>query len=655
MKKVEINDILNYQFIASLKHNDAQTHYAYIKSQANLSENNYQHELYIGDGKDTYRALTLGTSQTFYWESDTSILVPYAKTDSEKEDQKQQKTVLYRYDLNRKTFEYADTLYMGSGITVLDNGKWLLHSKLTQEGHTLYEDPANRDMYLNSLKTQDDYEIIDTIPFYSDGGTFTRGALGQAFIYDPKEKTYTRLFDKDLTVSPGSYNKDTHKVYFLAQKATGVGSFYMDAYIYDVKTESLTKVFENNNSLSIGDFFELNDTLFLLATDMRDHGINQNKDFYVLKDNQATLHLEFGRSSYNSTGSDMRLAGSSSRHIIEDVYYFVGTYQDRTILYAFDGKLKEIYNPKGSIDGWIPFKDSYYGIGLFDNKLQEIYELNLGDNTYTQVSTHNDKVLEDIYVAKPIYHSFVNNDINLDGWVLLPENYDEQGTYPAILDIHGGPKTIYNENFFHEMQVWVNKGYIVFFCNPRGGDSYNNDFMDIRGQYGGIDYEDIMNFTDFVVENYAVDPERMGVTGGSYGGFMTNWIVSHTDRFKAAATQRSISNWISFYGTSDIGYYFGPDQTDADPLDDFEKAWEQSPLKHARNIRTPLLFIHSDQDYRCPIEQGMQLYTVVKKQGVDTRFIWFKNENHGLSRGGRPKSRIKRLEEITQWMESYLK
>ncbi len=292
---------------------------------------------------------------------------------------------------------------------------------------------------------------------------------------------------------------------------------------------------------------------------------------------------------------------------------------------------------------------------MFDNKLQEIYELNLGDNTYTQVSTHNDKVLEDTYVAKPIYHSFVNNDINLDGWVLLPENYDEQSTYPAILDIHGGPKTIYNENFFHEMQVWVNKGYIVFFCNPRGGDSYNNDFMDIRGQYGGVDYEDIMNFTDFVVENYAVDPERMGVTGGSYGGFMTNWIVSHTDRFKAAATQRSISNWISFYGTSDIGYYFGPDQTDADPLDDFEKAWEQSPLKHARNIRTPLLFIHSDQDYRCPIEQGMQLYTVVKKQGVDTRFIWFKNENHGLSRGGRPKSRIKRLEEITQWMESYLK
>lgn len=204
------------------------------------------------------------------------------------------------------------------------------------------------------------------------------------------------------------------------------------------------------------------------------------------------------------------------------------------------------------------------------------------------------------------------------------------------------------------MQVWVNLGYIVFYCNPRGGDSYGDDFADIRGQYGGIDYEDIMTFTDFVLENYALDENRMGVTGGSYGGFMTNWIVSHTNRYKVAATQRSISNWISFYGTSDIGYYFGPDQTDADPIADFDKAWEQSPLKHAHNIKTPLLFIHSDKDYRCPIEQAMQLYTVVKKRGVDTRFIWFKNESHGLSRDGKPKSRIKRLEEITNWMNQYL-
>ena len=205
------------------------------------------------------------------------------------------------------------------------------------------------------------------------------------------------------------------------------------------------------------------------------------------------------------------------------------------------------------------------------------------------------------------------------------------------------------------MQMWASDGYIVYFCNPRGGDSYGDDFANIRGKYGTIDYEDIMAFTDLVEKEYPLDKERMGVTGGSYGGFMTNWIVSHTDRFKAAATQRSISNWISFYGTSDIGPYFGPDQTDGDPLDDLEKVWEQSPLKHARNIKTPLLFIHSDADYRCPIEQAMQLYTTIKMNGVESKFVWFKGENHDLSRSGKPQARLKRLKEIKSWMDLHLK
>ena len=134
---------------------------------------------------------------------------------------------------------------------------------------------------------------------------------------------------------------------------------------------------------------------------------------------------------------------------------------------------------------------------------------------------------------------------------------------------------------------------------------------------------------------------------------MTNWIVSHTDRFKAAATQRSISNWISFYGTSDIGFYFAKDQTDGHPLLDTDKLWAQSPLKYAMHVKTPLLFIHSDEDYRCPIEQAMQFYSVLKTNQVDTKLVWFKGENHDLSRGGKPQARLKRLNEITNWFEKY--
>ena len=237
---------------------------------------------------------------------------------------------------------------------------------------------------------------------------------------------------------------------------------------------------------------------------------------------------------------------------------------------------------------------------------------------------------------------------------MVPEDYNPDQSYPAILDIHGGPKTAYGQVYYHEMQYWVNEGYIVMYCNPTGSDGKGGEFADIRGKYGTIDYEDIMAFTDKILSKYkAIDQKRLYVTGGSYGGFMTNWMIGHTHRFKAAATQRSISNWISFHATSDIGYYFASDQNGAHPFDDLNKLWDHSPLKYIKNVKTPLLMIHSDEDYRCPIEQAMQFFVPLKERGIDTKLIWFKGENHELSRGGKPQARIKRLTEITHWFQTH--
>ena len=165
-----------------------------------------------------------------------------------------------------------------------------------------------------------------------------------------------------------------------------------------------------------------------------------------------------------------------------------------------------------------------------------------------------------------------------------------------------------------------------------------------------------MNFTDLAIEKYPqIDPDRMAIYGGSYGGFMTNWAIGHTDRFKAACAQRSISNWTSFYGVSDIGYYFATDQTASNPYDSLDKMWDQSPIKYADKVKTPTLFIHSDEDYRCPLEQGLQMYNRIKLNGVDTKMFVFHGENHELSRSGKPKARIKRLTEIKNWFDKYLK
>ena len=163
-----------------------------------------------------------------------------------------------------------------------------------------------------------------------------------------------------------------------------------------------------------------------------------------------------------------------------------------------------------------------------------------------------------------------------------------------------------------------------------------------------------MAFADGALAAYpAIDPKRVCETGGSYGGFMTNWIIGHTDRFCCCASQRSISNWLSFAGVSDIGGYFAPDQTAGDLYDDPMKMWDQSPLKYAKNVKTPTLFIHSDEDFRCPLEQGLQMYSALVDRGIPARLCLFHGENHELSRSGKPLHRLRRLREITDWFDKY--
>ncbi len=215
---------------------------------------------------------------------------------------------------------------------------------------------------------------------------------------------------------------------------------------------------------------------------------------------------------------------------------------------------------------------------------------------------------------------------------------------------------MYGANFFHEMQVWANSGYYVFFCNPRGSTGRGDEFTDLRGKYGTIDYTDIMEFTEYVLKNYdQIDKDRLGVAGGSYGGFMTNWVIGHTDIFKAAVSQRCISNWISDFGTTDIGYFFNQDEHAATLWDGVERLWEMSPLKHADRVSTPTLFVHSDEDYRCSLSEGLQMFTALKYFGVETRMVVFKGENHHLSRSGKPKNRVRRMEEILYWFDKHLK
>ncbi|KAA0547620.1 S9 family peptidase [Bacillus sp. BGMRC 2118] len=287
----------------------------------------------------------------------------------------------------------------------------------------------------------------------------------------------------------------------------------------------------------------------------------------------------------------------------------------------------------------------------------ELYLIDLQSGEKKQLTNVNAAFLSDIELSPAEAISFNAKDgLEIHGWLMKPVGFEAGQKVPLIVEIHGGPHMMYANSYFHEFQVLAAKGYAVLFTNPRGSHGYGQDFVDkVRGDYGGNDYLDIMSAVDFVLENYNfIDENRLGVTGGSYGGFMTNWIVGHTNRFKAAVTQRSISNWISFYGVSDIGYFFTDWEVLRGESFDPEKLWNHSPLKYVNHIETPLLILHGEKDYRCPIEQAEQLYVTLKHNKKETMFVRFPEANHELSRSGHLNLRIHRLDHIAGWFDKYL-
>jgi len=243
----------------------------------------------------------------------------------------------------------------------------------------------------------------------------------------------------------------------------------------------------------------------------------------------------------------------------------------------------------------------------------------------------------------------------VDGFLVKPVGWQAGKKYPMVLVIHGGPAGMFGVDWYHEFQVYAAKGYAVFFCNPRGSTGYGEKFeRGIINNWGGMDYQDIMAGVDAALKQYPwVDANNLGVTGGSYGGYMTNWIVGHTNRFKAAVTLRSISNFVSDEGTRD-GSYGHEDYFKGIVFDDLDQYWDASPLKYARNVKTPTLILHSDNDFRVPIEQGEQWFRALQHYGVPSELVLFPRENHNLTRTGEPKHLVESLNWQLYWFDRYL-
>lgn len=282
-------------------------------------------------------------------------------------------------------------------------------------------------------------------------------------------------------------------------------------------------------------------------------------------------------------------------------------------------------------------------------KPQEVYLYFNGE--HKQISRFNEWLLNEVRFYEPLREVVNVEGEIVEGWVIVPEG---SGPYATILYIHGGPKSMYGYRFESEIQLMVSEGFAIVYSNPRGSDGYSENFADIRGKYGDVDYKQVMAFLDHVISRYPIDPNKLAVTGISYGGYMTNVIVTKTDRFKAAVSENGIADWICDYWASDIGYWFDQDQIIGTPQENLKNYIEKSPVFHVDFIKTPMLFIHSLQDYRCFIDQSLAMHVSLLLKGKESKLVVFTKGSHGHSIRAEPRHRKKRYQIKLQWLKEKL-
>lgn len=636
MKDTKLRDILDYEFLSSLDISDDYRKISYKKTKGNYKENRYDSNLWIYDTEtqENYQISDDNKASISTFNKDSNIV--YKKESTDESD------VFYIKDgtgLGHKYFSIDKDVDM---IKHLGDDIFLLRAK-----DKLGKEEKEKD------KEDSYFKEIDKLPFYLNGLGFIKDRDSALYFYD-RENDKLELIKElkaDDNLSFVDINEDNSKILLLMGNFTdnSVMELKEDLLLLDTKSGEITPLIENEFSYYTARFIE--DRIIFVATDMKKGGVNEDCFIYSSdfegsyeKISPRDFDMAFG----NSIGTDARFGSSKTFAVRNDRLYFVVTDFEKSKLLSTSlaGDIREEI-PEG-VEDFVLADDDIYYLAMGADSLAELKSKN------TEETLIANKVPSEVLPIETF--DFTSNGDELTGYVLLPKDFDENKKYPTILSVHGGPKTEFSDIFHHEHQMFASAGYMVIYTNPHGSSGRGVKFSDIRGRYGDIDYDDLMTFTDLAIEEYPqIDTEKMGVYGGSYGGFMTNWTIGHTDRFAAACSQRSISNWTSFYGVSDIGYYFAPDQTASDMWTDLNKMWDQSPIKYAPNVTTPTLFIHSDEDYRCPLEQGLQMYTKIKENGTDTKMYIFHGENHELSRSGKPKGRIKRLRAIKEWFDKYLK
>ncbi len=644
-KGMSIHDLYRLVLVSDPKVSPSGTKTVFTVTKMNKDKDKYESSIWLLDNlQETYEPITKGPSDKFpLWSPDGKKIAFISRRTM---DEKEKGAEIWIYSLVGK-HEPRMLLKLKGGI---ENVRW------SPDGRKL--------LFLSYVgEPEEDVKVIERIPIWFNGIGYTYNLFKHLFVVDVYSGNYHQVTNGEINVTMANWCGDGRHIAYSASEDM-LKPYISDIYLLDTKTGERERL--TDGGFSIREFCCSPDGSYIALKGHRlEHGIATIPKIWILsvKDKHYENKYSLEYPAENSMNSDVRGPSSSPGLAwIGDHIYFHVAIRGTVHLYRMDieGNYEPVIEGDLVVDNFSVSSKCIAATIMTSIQPPEVYLMMDG---LKKVTSFNDSLLADVRLVKPEHFTFTASDgETIDGWIMKPLDFKEGVKYPTILEIHGGPATAYGEGFIHEFHCLTAKGFVVVFFNPRGSSGYRQEFRDIRGHYGEREYMDLMEGLDHALAKFNyIDGDRLGVTGGSYGGFMTNWIIGHTDRFKAAVTQRSICNWISKYGTTDIGFYFNADQIagalDRYPWDEkwIEKYWQHSPLKYIGNAKTPTLIIHSIEDYRCWLDQAIQLFTALKIRGVDSRLVLFPNENHNLSRTGKPKHRIKRLEELIGWFEKYLK
>ena len=511
-------------------------------------------------------------------------------------------------------------------------------------------------------KPEDDVKHIEDLPVWINRIGYAYYLSSNLYLIDPLSGEYHKITEGKHFVRQMAWSRNGRFIAYTVSRDR-LHPYLTDLHIYDLETNEDTLILKDITSYSPIAWSPDNKYVSLIYHRC-ERGFATHHKVYVVNietREKICITCDFDRNAYNTLNSDVR-ASSNAKNIYwsrEDYLYFMLSDRGLTKLYRvkLGSEPELLINKEGFVidEFSVSDNDVIALLGMTSYEPRELYVLRGKD--LVKLTNMNQFYLSRIKLGKVEKFTFRSSDgKTIDAWIMYPQDLKQGEKIPWILYIHGGPKTAYGWSFIEEFHFLVNNGYAIVYGNPRGSDGYDEEFADIRGHYGERDYQDLMEIVDEALKHYDfLDPDRVGVAGGSYGGFMTIWIITHTDRFKAAVTQRSICNWISMYGTTDIGHYFVEDQIKCVPWRNPDVCLEKSPIMYVENVKTPTLIIHSEQDYRCWLDQALMLFKALKLQKVPVRLVIFPGENHDLSRSGKPKHRFERLKEIKQWFDKYLK